>query len=333
MPALSVNSIAITGGQANFVNSNGITFGMNGSSLTVSHNGISAGAAISAAGASQNAGTIVFSNSNGVSFGMNGSTITANTGVSRYRMNFPDDEQFENGRVCNWAATTAGLTTGAVTNTTGSNTLMVWPRGVDYPLSAQSIWAPISFGTFAATITATATVQGAVGLYSLTGTTMTVVSSEQFNLSMRQSSVSVSWTYWFGTTSTANSLSASGTGQTAAYSNIAGLRWWSASGGFAGTLPPGQYFWVTGGLVQTSGGNPSLNLYIMARGGAGNGSSASRFGAAAAESAGVWHGTFSRNTFSDTVRFANVLPVSFGTSAIVGYTNWYVPHVQLRASS
>jgi hypothetical protein len=36
-----------------------------------------AGAAISAAGSSQNAGTIVFSNSNNVSFGMNGSTITA----------------------------------------------------------------------------------------------------------------------------------------------------------------------------------------------------------------------------------------------------------------
>lgn len=36
-----------------------------------------AGAAISAAGSSQNGGTIVFSNSNNVSFGMNGSTITA----------------------------------------------------------------------------------------------------------------------------------------------------------------------------------------------------------------------------------------------------------------
>lgn len=61
-----------------FSNSNGVTFGLSGSTITASAaGGGGGGAAISALGSSQNAGTIVWSNSNNVSFGMNGSTITA----------------------------------------------------------------------------------------------------------------------------------------------------------------------------------------------------------------------------------------------------------------
>ena len=93
-----------------FSNANGVTFGTAGSTLTASYNSTSAvgqgttfagtnvsasmtlntagvnlalsaaaggGAAISAAGNSINAGTVVFSNSNGITFGMAGSTITA----------------------------------------------------------------------------------------------------------------------------------------------------------------------------------------------------------------------------------------------------------------
>lgn len=60
-----------------FSNSNNVSFGLAGSTVTATATFGGGGAAISAAGSSQNAGTIVFSNSNGVSFGMNGSTITA----------------------------------------------------------------------------------------------------------------------------------------------------------------------------------------------------------------------------------------------------------------
>ncbi len=60
-----------------FSNSNNVSFGLAGSTITATATFTGGGAAISAAGSSQNAGTIVFSNSNGVSFGMNGSTITA----------------------------------------------------------------------------------------------------------------------------------------------------------------------------------------------------------------------------------------------------------------
>lgn len=99
-----------TSGNVVFSNSNGLSFGMNGSTVTGSYNStqfagtgttfaganvsgsitlnsaginlslsgpVESGIGLSAAGSSQTAGNIVFSNSNGVSFGMNGSTVTA----------------------------------------------------------------------------------------------------------------------------------------------------------------------------------------------------------------------------------------------------------------
>jgi hypothetical protein len=60
-----------------FVGMGNISVGLSGGSYLISQTGGAGGAALSAAGSSQNAGTIVFSNSNNVSFGMNGSTITA----------------------------------------------------------------------------------------------------------------------------------------------------------------------------------------------------------------------------------------------------------------
>jgi hypothetical protein len=65
-------------GQTN-ISVSGTTAG-SGLSLDFSVAAPGGGAAISAAGSSQNAGTIVFSNSNSVSFGMNVSTITASVG-------------------------------------------------------------------------------------------------------------------------------------------------------------------------------------------------------------------------------------------------------------
>lgn len=124
--SISAGTTRVTTGEAVFADGNGISFGVNGQTITASHNGltsqsnqnvtaanggfafqtlsfsnangvsfgtsagsaitgsVAAGAtatgnvgAISAAGASASAGTIVFSNSNNVSFGMAGSTVTA----------------------------------------------------------------------------------------------------------------------------------------------------------------------------------------------------------------------------------------------------------------
>lgn len=80
---ISAGTTALTANNCSFVNSNGVSFGVDagGISLTAS---VAAGAtatgnlgAISAAGSSVSGGTVVFSNSNGMSFGMNGSTVTA----------------------------------------------------------------------------------------------------------------------------------------------------------------------------------------------------------------------------------------------------------------
>ena len=60
-----------------FSNSNNVSFGLNGSTITASATFAGGGAAISAAGGSQNTGTVIFSNSNGISFGYNAGTITA----------------------------------------------------------------------------------------------------------------------------------------------------------------------------------------------------------------------------------------------------------------
>lgn len=66
-------------GSAVFSNSNNVSFGLNGSTITGSvlpPGGVSAGTA------SAQLGTVVFSNSNGVSFGLNGSTVTASVATA-----------------------------------------------------------------------------------------------------------------------------------------------------------------------------------------------------------------------------------------------------------
>ena len=62
-----------------FANSNGVSFGLNGSTITASAAGVGGGgAAVSAGANSQNTGTVNFANSNGISFGLsNNGTLTA----------------------------------------------------------------------------------------------------------------------------------------------------------------------------------------------------------------------------------------------------------------
>lgn len=77
--AISAGTESVSRGTVSFANSNGITFGMAGSTITASINPM-AGTAITAisAGTTFATGpTVVFSNSNGISFGVNGNTVTA----------------------------------------------------------------------------------------------------------------------------------------------------------------------------------------------------------------------------------------------------------------
>jgi len=76
--AISAGTTLASNGQLVFSNSNGVTFGMNGSTITASVAGASAGIAAISAGTTQaTSGTVVFSNSNNVTFGVNGNTVTA----------------------------------------------------------------------------------------------------------------------------------------------------------------------------------------------------------------------------------------------------------------
>lgn len=70
------NGVTITSGTVVFSNSNGVSFGLAGSTMTGSVN-LGAGIAIADGGGTASTGTVVFSNSNNITFGLNNNTITA----------------------------------------------------------------------------------------------------------------------------------------------------------------------------------------------------------------------------------------------------------------
>lgn len=78
--ALSAGTVSQNIGTLVFSNSNGVSFGMNGSTITASAaggGGADGGVFLSAGTTSISSGQVILSNSNGVSFGLNGSTVTA----------------------------------------------------------------------------------------------------------------------------------------------------------------------------------------------------------------------------------------------------------------
>ena len=77
--ALGGGTNMVTNGEVSFVNSNGVSFGLNNAGpfaqMTASHNGLT-NIKVSGGTSSANLSALTFSNSNGVSFGLNGSVIT-----------------------------------------------------------------------------------------------------------------------------------------------------------------------------------------------------------------------------------------------------------------
>jgi hypothetical protein len=70
--AISANGGSVTSGTLSFANSNGVSFGMNGQTLTASHAMI-----ISASNTSSSLSALTFANSNGVTFGLTNGSLTA----------------------------------------------------------------------------------------------------------------------------------------------------------------------------------------------------------------------------------------------------------------
>jgi hypothetical protein len=73
-----------------FSNSNNVSFGLNGATITATAGGAAANIVVAAGGSTNTVSQLVFSNAGGISFGLNGSTITATEGAYRsYYENIP----------------------------------------------------------------------------------------------------------------------------------------------------------------------------------------------------------------------------------------------------
>jgi fibronectin-binding autotransporter adhesin len=186
----------VSSGNVQFANSNGLTFGLNGSTITASHNGLTAAMAsnagsnflnigttgatncsvtlssnnlavnvpsmshgLSAAGASASNGTLVLSNSNNVSFGMNGSTITCSASFASTTINS------YNGGIAGGGST---YTSGTVL-LSGSNGVLVTASGANQTIiiaghahNFGSSGASSSWNSSAGTATNQAKLLGAV---------------------------------------------------------------------------------------------------------------------------------------------------------------------------
>lgn len=149
-------------GSVVFSNSNGVSFGLNGSTLTAS---VAAGAAainFSAGTTSSNIGSVVFSNSNGLSFGLNASTITGNFST----LVFSNSNNVSFGTNASTltasyalAVSAAGGTSNALSGLTFSNV-----NGVSFGLSTGA-----GVGTLSASVAAQTNQSG--GIYVLNNTT------------------------------------------------------------------------------------------------------------------------------------------------------------------
>lgn len=143
-----------------FSNSNGVSFGVNGQTVTASHNGIT-NINVSAGTTSNNLSAITFANSNGVSFGLNASTVTASVGGSYSMVQWPNDP---------WR-----------TNFTISNASGSWqhfrPMG---RMTATQLHLMLSMSG-ASNSSGALTIS--VGIYTMSGSTMSLASSDSRQVS------------------------------------------------------------------------------------------------------------------------------------------------------
>jgi hypothetical protein len=207
-----------------FSNSNGLTFGMSGSSrITGSYSQSTApnAIAVNAAG-SVTAGTAVFSNSNNVTFGLNGSTITASATIAATVFSNSNNVTFGlNGSTVTASASFAGGAAGNLSffeinppSTSGPNaeiaSLTVDRRFVagNMSVTRNDLMAFFQAGVGAGAVSVTM----GVGVYTMNGSTASLASSR-----------SGSFTY-----NTNND------------SNFSGMRWRSLTGG-TWNLTPGDY--------------------------------------------------------------------------------------------
>jgi hypothetical protein len=158
--AISAGTAAITSGTLIFSNSNGVSFGANGQTITASFLGGGGAGSVnfSAGTTSNNLTNIVYSNSNGVSFGLNGSTITATVAT-------------------NYQSQGAYLTTAMLSNA-GSNFV-----GLNSALTGNGVSATINSSGISIDVPAFLTTAQPVGAYLTTAMLSNAVTLSNINVS------------------------------------------------------------------------------------------------------------------------------------------------------
>jgi hypothetical protein len=146
-----------------FSNSNNISFGLNGSTITASATVASTQASInfSAGATSQNLSAITFANSNGISFGLNGSTMTASVATSLTAINVSASATSLNLSAITFSNSnnlTFGLSANSVITASGPISISAGTTSANLTNLTFSNSNNVSFGLNGSVITATATV-------------------------------------------------------------------------------------------------------------------------------------------------------------------------------
>lgn len=167
---------ANTTGTVLFADSNGITFGMSDSSkITASHNGLTAGIQSISAGTTRiTSGQVVWSNSNGLSFGANGQTMTAGMNRMSYFEPLPPAHNQ------------------AVVASTLALQKVFIPR--DITATEFNIMVGHTNSSSAGN-----TVTWSIGIYTISGSTASRVSSSSGNYSYNSTAAASSYTHYSGT--------------------------------------------------------------------------------------------------------------------------------------
>lgn len=199
-------------------------------------------------------GTVVFSNSNGVTFGINGNTITASvnaggggTTLSSYVNQLP--------------ASTGSQTLGAMGVTSGS--ALFFPVSIETAVQFNALRIPMNFSYATSTVSGQQTVSHSFGLYSLNGSTLSLISSNSLTYRVTNSSVSATVSVATATATTGyayGSITASTTAQIHSLFGTRGLRAIDLQFGNTMSLSPGMY-WL-GYLRRDSSSSANIGFSI-----------------------------------------------------------------------
>jgi len=236
---VSAGTTNIAASGLSFVNSNGVTFGLNGSTLTASVGTAGGGLTainVSAGTTSNNLSNLVLANLNGISFGLNGSTLTAShNGLTTARAS--NDAVGLNTAQTNvtWTVNSSGLSLNAggyagtgFTSTTTAGTAIVGTQGTN----GLSIGIPAFLTTAMASNAVTlSNVLISAGTTSNLLSAFTLANSNGISFGLNAGTVTASHN---GLTSQSNQALSGSNGsftfQTATFGNLNGVSFYTSNG-------------------------------------------------------------------------------------------------------